>query len=117
MSKWPGLAVNVRPFQQRSMQASMMAGASPLVAGVAAELSSQPHAGVVDVFGEDGRREPGGDSHGWELRCAGGGDGRCRGVRWSVTAGVWNGPDPVVLPPLVRPHDAAREVPVPGHGA
>ena len=48
-----------------------------LVAGVAAELTSQPHAGVVDVFGEDGRREPGGDGH-----------GGISGVLGAVTIGV-----------------------------
>ena len=49
------------------------------MAGVAAKLTSQPHAGVVDVFGEDGRREPGRWPR-WDLRCAGGCDDRCRGV-------------------------------------
>jgi hypothetical protein len=29
MSKWPGLAVKVRPFQHASMQARTMAAASP----------------------------------------------------------------------------------------
>ena len=63
MSKCPGLAVNVRPFQQRSMQASTIAAASPGVTRVAAELAPQPDAGVVDVLGQDGRRDPGGDGH------------------------------------------------------
>jgi hypothetical protein len=44
---------------------------------VAAELTSQPHAGVVDVFGEDGRREPRGDGH-----------GGISGVLGAVTIGV-----------------------------
>ena len=83
------------------MQASTIAARVALVAGVAAELTPQPDAGVVDVFGEDGRSEPRGDGHGGISGVLGAVTIGV-GVRWSVSTGARNGPDPVVLPPLVR---------------
>ena len=59
MSKWPGLAVNVPAVPARLDAGRDDLGGVARVPAVAEELAAHADAGVVDVFGQDGRADPG----------------------------------------------------------